>query len=244
VHVRLSPGIQPKDIRQATVSFLQEKKAVWTSAGNCQHRGEQKHQTIFICEVPSSMPIDRIVFDVPASRANFRRQVSVTNDKGTQIAAGSISRIRMNRAGTTAVTEDLTLNVYRDYTGRLTVTIDNADDPPVSFDRVEPQSVERRLYFEPQGKTSLKLYYGDDRLSSPVYDYAKFFREDPKSVAATLGPEVQNSAYRDRPDERPWSERHKGVLWAAMLLAVALLGWIALRGLRSEKMGSSVPPGK
>ena len=235
VHVRLSPGIQPKDIRQATVSFLQEKKAFWTSAGNCQHSGEQKNKTIFTCDVPTSMPIDRIVFDVPAARANFRRQVSVTNDKGTQIAAGSISRIRMNRAGTTALTEDLTLNVYRDYTGRLTVTIDNADDPPIPFERVEPQAVERRLYFDPAGKTSLKLYYGDDKLSAPVYDYAKFFREDPNSVAAALAPEHPNPAYRARPDERPWSERHRSILWAAMLLAVAILGWLALRGLKSEK---------
>lgn len=234
VHVRLSPGILPKDIRQATVSFLQEKKAFWTSAGNCQHSGEQKHKTIFTCDVPSSMPIDRIVFDVPASRAIFRRQVNVTNDRGTQIAAGSISRIRMNRAGTTVVTEDLTLNIYRDYTGRLTITIDNADDPPISFDRVQPQSVERRLYFEPQGKTSLKLYYDDDKLSSPVYDYAKFFREDPNSVTATLAAESPNPAYRDRPDERPWSERHRIVLWAAMVLAVAVLAGLAWRGLKSE----------
>lgn len=239
VHVRLSPGIQPKDIRQATVSFLQEKKAFWTSAGNCRHIGEQIHSTIFTCEVPTSMPIDRIVFEVPSSRANFRRQVSVTNDKGTQIAAGSISRIRMNRAGTTALTEDLTLNIFRDYSGRLTITIDNADDPPISFERVQPQAVERRLYFDPAGKTSLKLYYADDRLSAPVYDYAKFFREDPNSVAATLAPENPNPAYTERPDERPWSERHRIVLWAAMLLAVAVLAFLALRGLWTERAGAA-----
>jgi Protein of unknown function (DUF3999) len=237
VHVRLSPGILPKDIRQATVSFLQEKKAFWTSAGDCQHSGEQKHITIFACEVPSSMPIDRVVFDAPAALANFRRRVTVTGDKGTQIASGTISRIRLNRAGAYAVSEDLALNIFGDYTSHLTIAVDNGDDPPISFERVQPQSTERRLYFNPGGKKTLKLYYGDDRLSAPVYDYAKFFREDANSVAAALAPENPNPAYSDRPDERPWSERHRIVLWAAMVLAVAVLALLTLRGLRAAPTG-------
>jgi hypothetical protein len=165
---------------------------------------------------------------------NFRRPVNVVNDKNMQMAAGSISRIRINRAGTTAVSEDLTINGVADYTDRLTITIDNGDDPPLPITKVQPQSIQRRLYFEPQGKTSLKLYYGDDQLKAPVYDYAKLFREDENAALAQLGAEAMNSAYRNRPDERPWSERHKAVLWAAMLLAVAVLGSLAFRGLKTE----------
>ena len=40
-----------------------------------------------------------------------------------------------------------------------------------------------------------------------------------------------------RPDDRPWSERHKAVLWLAMLLAVIVLSALAIRGL--EKVSSS-----
>ena len=232
VHVRLSPGILPKEVQRATVAYLQEKKAFWTDAGSCQTSAGQKRSTVVHCDVPGAMPIDRIQFDVPADRVNFRRSVTVMNEKGTQLAAGSISRIRMNRAGTTAVSEDLALNVYGDYANHLTITIDNGDDPPIPFDRIQPQSQERRLYFEPQGKSSLKLYYGDDKLSAPVYDYAKFFREDPNATPALLAPEAANAEYTHRPDDRPWSERHKGVLWVAMLLAVAVLVFLAIRGLQ------------
>ncbi|MGC2184520.1 MAG: DUF3999 family protein [Terriglobales bacterium] len=234
VHVRLSPGILPKELSQASVAYLQEKKAFWTDAGTCRRNGDQKRTTVFSCEVPPAVPIDRIQFDVPANRVNFRRPVSVSNEKGVQAAAGSISRIRMNRGGTTAISEDLALNIFSNHAGRFTIAIDNGDDPPIPFDRVQPQSLERRLYFEPQGKTSLKLYYGDDKLSSPVYDYAKFFREDPNVAPARLAPETQNAAYTGRPDDRPWSEQHKAVLWAAMLLAVAVLAVLAVRGLQSE----------
>lgn len=233
VHVRLSPGILPKEVKRATVGYLQEKKAFWTDAGTCRVTGEQKRSTIISCDVPPAVPIDRIQFGVPANRINFRRSLSVANEKGVQIAASSISRLRMTRAGTTAITEDLAVNVFGDYTGRLTITIDNGDDPPLAFDRIQPQSLERRLYFEPQGKTSLKLYYGDDRLATPVYDYAKFFREDPDASPARLASETPNPAYTGRPDDRPWSEQHKAVLWVALLLAVVVLGWLAFRGLAS-----------
>lgn len=234
VHVRLSPGILPKEVRQARVGYVLDRMAFWTDAGTCRVSEEQKRSTVVTCDIPPAMPIDRIQFDVPATRINFRRPVSVANEKGVQVASGTISRIRMNRGGTTAVSEDLAINVFGDYSRRLTITIDNGDDPPIVFDRIQPQTVERRLYFEPQGKTSLKLYYGDKKLSAPVYDYAKFFREDPNAAPARFALESPNAAYTGRPDDRPWSERHKTILWAAMLLAVAVLAVLAVRGLKNE----------
>ena len=242
VHVHLSPGILPKDVKQATVAFVQEKKAIWRDAGSCASSGPQKHTSVFICDVPSAIPIDRLEFDIPSAHVNFRRPVSVANDKNVQIAAGSISRIRMNHAGTTAVSEDLALNIFGDYTGRLVITIDNGDDLPLSIDSVRPQSVQRRLYFEPQGKSGLKLYYGDDKLEAPVYDYAKFFHEDINAAEAKIGWETPNPSYAARPDDRPWSERHKGVLWLAMLLAVAVLAVLAVRGLKSGSSESQSRP--
>jgi hypothetical protein len=234
VHVRLSAGIFPKEVTGATVAYREEKKALWTDAGSCRVSGEQKRSTVISCEVPPAIPIDRIQFDVPAARVNFRRAVRVAGEKETQIASGSISRIRMNRGGTTVVSEDLVVSVFDDHSGQLTITVDNGDDQPLAFDRIQAQSVERRLYFEPQGKTSLELYYGDQKLTPPVYDYAKFFREAPNASKAQLAPETLNAAYAGRPDDRPWSERHKGILWAAMLLAVAVLAMLAIRGLRTE----------
>ena len=234
VHVRLSPGILPKEVQKAWVGYVREKKAFWTDAGSCRVTGEQKRSTLIICDVPPAMPVDRIRFDLPATRVNFRRPVSVANEKGVPVASGSISRIRMNRGGATAVSEDLAINVFGDYTGRLSITVDNGDDPPLAFDRIQPQGIERRLYFEPQGKTQLALYYGDEKLAAPVYDYAKFFREDPNAAPARLAPETHNAAYTGRPDDRPWSERHKTVLWVAMLVAIAVLAVLAIRGLKSN----------
>ena len=238
VHVRLSPGILAKDVKQATVSTLKENKASWTDAGTCRSDGEKRHFSVFSCDIPTAVPVDRVQFDIPADRVNFRRPITIVNEKENQIAAGNISRVRINRAGTMALSEDLTANVFADYTGRLTISVDNGDDPPLPIRQVRPQSVERRLYFEPQGKSSLKLYYGDEKLAAPVYDYAKLFHEDPNATPAQLGNESANSNFTTRPDDRPWSEKHKAVLWAAMLLAVAVLGSLAFRGLKTEIQGT------
>jgi len=51
--------------------------------------------------------------------------------------------------------------------------------------------------------------------------------------ACTAGPEKSNAAYEPRPDERPLTERHPALLWAAALVAViALLGGIVLRSVK------------
>jgi len=238
VHVRLSPGILPTEVKKAAVTELQEKKALWTDAGTCRVDDQQKRSTLLRCHLSARVPIDRIRFDVATGQINFRRAVSVANEKGAQVGVGSISRIQMKRGGATVDYEDLDIRIFGEHSG-LTITVDNGDDPPLRFDAVRPQSMERRLYFEPQGRTNLKLYYGDPKLAAPVYDYAKFFREDAGALRAQLGAEMRNAAFTGRPDDRPWSERHKGVLWVAMLLVVAVLTLLAVRGLRTVSGASS-----
>jgi hypothetical protein len=52
-----------------------------------------------------------------------------------------------------------------------------------------------------------------------------------------LGTETLNPDYRERPDERPWSERHPAVLWVVMLAVVAVLAGFAIRGM----IGAAAP---
>ncbi|HLY97458.1 MAG TPA: hypothetical protein VKT33_00170, partial [Candidatus Angelobacter sp.] len=77
------------------------------------------------------------------------------------------------------------------------------------------------------------LYYGDDKLDEPVYDYAKLFQAEANATQAQLGPEQTNTAYTGRPDERPWSDKHPAVLWIAIVAAVLVLGVMALRSMKS-----------
>jgi hypothetical protein len=238
LHIRLAAGVSPREVKGAVLFNLQEKKAVWSNAGTCQPGASPDlKNTTFVCEDSTATPVDHIEFQVAATTVNFRRSVTVSDAKGSVIAVGEISRIRILRAGQSVISENLGIEFPGMREKQFTITVENGDDAAVPAEAVQPQSIDRCLFFNPGGKTALKLYYGDEKLTEPSYDYAHFFQEDAGAVEAKLAADVANPAYTGRPDERPWSERHKGVLWVAMILAVAVLGGLALRGF---KTGSAV----
>ena len=238
LHVRLSAGVRPEQVKGAAIYNLHEQKASWTKVGSCAAPQAKQRQTLIPCTVPSKVPLNRILLQIAPAQVNFRRTVSVEDAKGAQVASGEISRVRVNRAGTLVTDEDLAVNVgmtIADGSDHLTLVVDNGDNPPLAILSAQPLSLERRIYFDPQGKTTLSLYYGDEKLSPPVYDYARFFHMDASPAEAQLDSGAHNAQYTGRPDDRPWSERHTVILWGAMILAVLMLGILALRGMRTER---------
>jgi hypothetical protein len=237
LHIRLAPGISPSEVTGAFVSNLAETKAVWSPAGTCLVSSDPPKQTIFTCSVLPGVPVERVTFTLPDRAVNFHRTVVVSGDNG-EFARGAISKVRANRGGRTVISENLSLDLYPQPQPRITVAIENGDDVALPVEQVELLSAERRVYFDPQGKTALSLYYGDPKLEAASYDYQKLFQESPDAARAQLGPARTNPQFTGRPDDRPWSERHTGLLWAAMLIAVVVLGALALRGLKSNALGS------
>ena len=238
LHVKLSAGILPTQVKGASIYNLQETKAVWTSVGSCSSPSQIARTTVISCSSPLHVPVDRIRFQVNPKQVNFRRAVALDASDHGYGGGGEITRVRMNRGGTAVVSEELDVPIVRDRSGQLKITVDNGDNPPLAISGVQLLSVERRVYFDPQGKSLFRLYYGDSKLDSPVYDYARFFKADLAAAQAELGPGSHNPAYRGRPDDRPWSERHKAVMWLAMILAVIVLAGLAVRGLKAKALSS------
>jgi hypothetical protein len=232
LHIKLSAGILPQQVKAATIFDRREQQASWTKVGACAGPQPQQHFTVIRCTLPPKVPLSRIEFKIPSEQVNFRRTVNVEDAAGTQVSSGEISRVRVSRGGTLVTHEDLAVNLSGSY-GQITVNIDNGDNPPLTLSSVQPLTLERRVYFDPGGKSGLRLYYGDPGLAAPIYDYARFLHVDASAAQAQLGPGMHNAEYTGRPDERPWSERHGGVLWSAMIAAVLILSVMALRGLKS-----------
>jgi Protein of unknown function (DUF3999) len=229
LHVKLSPGIRPEQVKAASVSNVREQEASWTRSGTCGPLEQKQRLTLITCQVPAHVPLNRVQFQIPSSQVNFRRFVSIENPAGDQMATGEISRVRVNRAGTLVTNEELAVNLAGNF-GQFTIAIDNGDNPPLAITAAEPLSLERRVYFDPQDKAKLALYYGDAKLAPPIYDYARFFHLEASAAQAKLGPGTHNLEYTGRPDDRPWSDRHPAILWTAMILAVLTLAALALRG--------------
>lgn len=233
LHIRLDPSLPPREVTGAFVSHVAESQAAWSPAGTCAMSPGPAQQTTFSCSVLPGVPVERVAFTLPEGSVNFNRTVRVSADNG-EFARGAISRVRMNRGGRTVVSESLSLDLDSQPHRKITVAIENGDDLALPVDEVQLLSFERRVYFDPHGQSGLRLYYGDPKLQAASYDYQKLFQELPDAALAQLGPADANRQFTGRPDDRPWSERHSGLLWAAMLMAVVVLGTLALRGLKSN----------
>jgi hypothetical protein len=239
VHVKLGREVEPKQVLGAFVANLQERKAAYIPAGACKPASSSDtHQSRFFCDLYANMPVDRVVFSVSPNNANFRRAVVMEGENKINLATGEISRIHARRGGQTVASEDVIVRASICTCKQFTVIVENGDDPSLEIQSIEPQSFQRRLYFDPAGRTNLKLYYGDAKLGSPNYDYAKIFTEEPNAAEASLDSPTANPTSTPRPDDRPWSERHKAMLWIAMVFAVAVLAWLAVRGLREKPIAS------
>ncbi len=234
LRVTIDGPVQPKDIEGASASVREEEKAVWRDVSRGMEPALQGRDTVLTFAVTPNVPIERIVFTIGPSQPNFRRPVEIQNDKKQWLGSGELSRIHMNRLGQRIDSEQSDIELSAAGQSVIKVIIHNGDDQPLKITEARLQQLERRIYFDAGPPASAPaLYYGDEKLGGPEYDYAKLFQKDAKASGTQLGPEIWNTAYTGRPDERPWSEKHPAVLWAAIVAAVVVLGAIAIRSLKA-----------
>lgn len=226
------PALLPAHILRATVSDTRVRPSNWTRVPVSPRIEQSGRMTVITSDIPEELPLARVLFQVDPSQTSFRRSVQIQDEDGRSIAAGEISRIHITREGKPVDAEALALEFPDVHVKRVRAVIENGDDPPLPISQVSLFTLERRIYFEPKGNSSLLLYVGDPKLNNPIYDYAKFFRPDDSATQASLGPSKRNPRYSGRPDNRPWTERHPALLWCALVLAVLGLGGIAIRSMR------------
>jgi hypothetical protein len=234
LRVTIDGPVKPADVIGATSEHRQVQKPTWRDVSSAPSQQQQEGKnTVLTFNVPDNVPVERVAFAIDPAQPNFRREVEFQNDKKMTLGSGEINRIHMVRAGQKIDSDDHDVDFSEVGQKTIKVIIHNGDDPPLKLNGARLQQHERRIYFDSSAGSQLTLYYGDDKLvSRPVYDYAKLFQRDESATAARVGAETANASYSGRPDERPWSERHPAVLWAAIVAAVAVLGALALRSLK------------
>jgi hypothetical protein len=234
LRLTLPPEVELGAVRGAKVLHAQERGGSWTPLETEPQPRNEGRDTVAVWEQPEHAPLDRVAVEVGGG-GNFRRPVEIKDAEGRIIARGEIARFKvaLARSGSneTLGTEKLDVELEGARSKRFTLVVHNGDDPPLPITRVQPASVERRVYFEARETAALQLHYGDAEAPAPVYDYARIFEPQADAARAQLGPARPNPSYTGRPDLRPWSERHPALLWTALILAVAGLGAVALRGL-------------
>src|SRR5437016_4274322 len=212
LRITIDGPLKPAYIQGASAAEKQEEKAVWRTVSAEAKQERNGKDTVFAFTLPKNVPVERLEFAI-TTQNNFRREIEIQNEKKQTLGSGELSRIHMVRHGQKIDVEQSAIDLYRAGGDKetLKVIIHNGDDRPLAISGAHLQSYERRVYFA-SSSTSPRLYYGDEKLDAPVYDYAKLFQKEASAVQASLSNEQANSAYTERPDERPWSERHPAVL--------------------------------
>lgn len=234
LRVTIDGPVTPSDVQGATSQMAEDHPAVWREVNGTPRQVEAGKETVFTFTVSENVPVERVTFSVnPSPTTNFRRDVEIRDEKDNWLGSGDVERVHMVRGGRKIDSEQYNVSFFGSGHTTIKVIVHNGDDRPLNFAGARLEQLERRMYFDAAGPAQLTVYYGDDKLGAPVYDYAKLFQRAKNASPATLGPESANAVYSERPDERPWSERHPVVLWIAIVAAVAGLSAIALRSMRT-----------
>jgi hypothetical protein len=254
LHFRIAGPLSPESIIGLSVERLPASQPKFETVTESSRISQKGHSSVLEFIVPTHVPVDRIAFTPGATPSMFSRDVTISvalvapppateRAESLQTVASSASLLRVHNVqnGKRIDEERLTIDAPGPdlaTTAKWTITIDNGDDAPLTLKSVRLQMLERTLCFEAEGNTRYTLFYGDPALTAPHYDYATLFTSLADASLAMAGPEQSNTAYQSRPDDRPFTEKHPSLLWAALIAVFALRGGIALR---SAKRSAQAP---
>ncbi|HEX3438600.1 MAG TPA: DUF3999 family protein [Pseudacidobacterium sp.] len=240
LHFTVGSPVKPEDVTGVSVEREPLETSEYLTVAESKQIAQQGRSSVIEFSVPANIPVDRVAFVPAESASNFSRSVSVeiTPEQGSKIHlqtmnySGEIRRVHGMHSGRRIDDERLAVDINSagvPGASKWTVKIDNGDDLPLALAAVRLQMQKQDICFDATPDKNYMLYYGDAALSTPQYDYATLFQPDKDAAQATLGPEQDNPQYKERADTRPFTERHPALLWIALVLAVVVLGGVALR---------------
>ncbi len=203
LRVTFDSAVKPMDVQSATMGVSHEEKAVWRDIRAEFKQEQQGKDTILTLSVPAKTRVERVNIDVDSSEANFRRAVEFRDSGDTVHGLKEITRVRMLRNGQKLNFEQTTLSVCTPCaeSGAVSpaqeaskIVIHNGDDPPHKISGARLQQHERRIYFDAAAEAQPVMFYGDEKLEAPQYDYAKLFQKDAVVQAVALNSEEANPA--------------------------------------------------
>ncbi|HUA92881.1 MAG TPA: DUF3999 family protein [Terracidiphilus sp.] len=257
LHFRIAAPITPENVTGLSITRLPASQPRYVTVAASSQIRQKGRETVIGFQVPQNTPVERVVFVPGRQPANFSRDVTISvspisNRPATDAAetpqpvtsSGNLLRIHQVQDGHHLDEERLSVSsptvesswnatpTALDAPTAWTVTVENGDDVPIQLTSVRLEMLERTLCFDAAPAAAYTLFYGDSALAAPRYDYAQLFQQEPNAAQAHLGVEQANPAYQQRPDSRPFTERHPALLWVALAFAIGLLGLVALRSAR------------
>jgi hypothetical protein len=184
----------------------------------------------------SNLPVSEIDFET--AQPEFYRAVRISTSEDNKDwnyrCGGEIYRFREGEK----LRESLRMAVPEIFARFWRIEIVNANDQPLASAHIELRGLPRQLAFPVEPGHSYRLLYGNQKAAPTQYDFGRVFSHSEKKVLvmAQLGAEELTANYAD---PRPFTERHPNLLWIALGVAIVLLGYAALRALRTPDSAAS-----
>ncbi len=255
LHFSIAGPIAPEDVSGLSIERMPASEAKYQTVAETSQVAMNGRDSVIEFTVPSHTPVDRVVLVPGASPTSFSRDVRISISPISQQrspdsvepprqipAYGSFLRVHRLQDGHRLDEERLdifTPEAEFDTPAKWTVTIENRDDTPIQVSSMRLEMLQRSLCFDVSEAAVYTLHYGDSVLVAPRYDYASLFALQSNAAKANVGPERANPDYQERPDSRPFTERHPALLWVALAIVILLLGAVAFRSAKVATKASS-----
>ena len=117
----------------------------------------------------------------------------------------------------------------------IRVIVNNYDDQPITIRFASAKMMPHKIIFPAPSDKSAKLYVGNESAGHPHYDLARRLTNpmQVKTAQAALAGLADNPAAGKTQAKQPWTEQHKILLLAILVVVVLVLGVFMLSSLRS-----------
>ena len=227
-------------VKGAEVPPSRQAQTLYTTVAETTYIVQRGKDSVALFDLPARVPVEQVSFAIdPADKTNFAREVKVRAEaKGrtdgppvVEEMSDEILRVRIAEIGKQVDQESLefaaTLGANMTAPAKVEVAVENGDDRPLAIRAVRLAMRQRKVCFDVPG-APVTMFYGDAKLTAPVYDFARTFDPAAPVRVAALWGESANAAFALRPEEKKTlTEQHPQLLWVALLAVVAALGWVA-----------------
>ena len=187
-------------------------------------RNQGAYASAWILDLGGRAPCDRLTinfFDQSFSRT-FEVESLDDPDNVRSIATGTLTRHAGGEDKPLVITFDHEENVRK-----LRLQITDYSNPTLNIESIEASAPARQLIFEmKQPSTSLRLYFGNARVTAPHYDFEKELplRLKGEPIHTTISNPLPNPQYK--PEPKPLTERVPWLIYLILIASSVALGFI------------------
>jgi len=188
-------------------------------------RNQGAHATTWTIDFGSRVPCSQLTLTI--ADPSFYRPFQVENVGDPQnprlLASGNLSRRADEKVEPQVITFD-----QEEHVQRIKLQVTDYSNQPLNIVTIEAAAPAREVVFElKQPQTlPLRLYFGNQKISEPHYDFEKELeaklKANPSSTA--VGTTQKNPAYT--PEPLPFTERLPWLIYLVLAASSVVLGWI------------------